>query len=164
MKLTKAQIEDIFGRVCYEREGDGFEISCHTDGGYNIVLDIISKCLSDIIDCIEELDPSEEVALWWSNDAYRANYGGNIKAAYEDIEDWKRDILSRLESIESGEDSEEDESKEPETDLDIAERMFHTLLDELGAEMLLNDLYLAMSTDQALEYFQFIARMNDIEL
>lgn len=45
-----------------------------------------------------------------------------------------------------------------------AHDMFVKLYDELGADEFLNSLYLAMSTDEAVANFEYIARMHDIEL
>ena len=41
---------------------------------------------------------------------------------------------------------------------------YETLKEQLGAEAFLEELYQAMSTDDAHFYFEYIARMNDIEL
>lgn len=41
---------------------------------------------------------------------------------------------------------------------------YETLKDQLGAEDFLEELYQAMTTDQAHVLFEFVARMNDIEL
>lgn len=41
---------------------------------------------------------------------------------------------------------------------------YETLKELLGAEAFLEELYQAMTTDQAHVLFEFIARMNDIEL
>lgn len=41
---------------------------------------------------------------------------------------------------------------------------YETLKEQLGAEVFLEELYNAMSTDKAHDYFEYIARMNDIEL
>lgn len=41
---------------------------------------------------------------------------------------------------------------------------YETLKEQLGAESFLEELYQAMTTDQAHVLFEFIARMNDIEL
>lgn len=41
---------------------------------------------------------------------------------------------------------------------------YETLKEQLGAEAFLEELYQAMTTDQAHVLFEFVARMNDIEL
>lgn len=41
---------------------------------------------------------------------------------------------------------------------------YETLKEELGAEVFLEELYQAMNTDQAHACFEYIARINDIEL
>lgn len=41
---------------------------------------------------------------------------------------------------------------------------YETLKEKLGEEAFLEELYQAMNTDQAHDLFEFIARMNDIEL
>ena len=41
---------------------------------------------------------------------------------------------------------------------------FQTLLDELGAERLLDELVEALSSDELLENMEFIARMTDVDL
>lgn len=43
-------------------------------------------------------------------------------------------------------------------------REYETLKDKLGAEAFLEELYQAMTTDDAHVLFEFIARMNDIDL
>lgn len=43
-------------------------------------------------------------------------------------------------------------------------REYETLKEQLGAEAFLEELYQAMMTDDAHVLFEFIARMNDIEL
>lgn len=42
--------------------------------------------------------------------------------------------------------------------------MFEKLLDIMGTDMLLSDMYSAMTTDQAQEILEHVARMNDIEI
>ena len=49
-------------------------------------------------------------------------------------------------------------------DADEVNEMFEKMLDIMGADMLLNDMYIAMTTDQAQEILEHVARMNDIEL
>ena len=46
----------------------------------------------------------------------------------------------------------------------IVQQEYETLKEQLGEEVFLEELYNAMNTDQAHDYFEFIARMNDIEL
>ena len=41
--------------------------------------------------------------------------------------------------------------------------MYETLKEELGAEVLLEDLYQALSTDELEENFEYIARVREIE-
>lgn len=41
---------------------------------------------------------------------------------------------------------------------------YETLKEQLGAEAFLEELYQAMTTDDAHVCFEYIARMNDIEL
>lgn len=43
-------------------------------------------------------------------------------------------------------------------------REYETLKEHLGAEAFLEELYQAMTTDDAHVLFEFIARMNDIDL
>lgn len=43
-------------------------------------------------------------------------------------------------------------------------QMYETLKETLGAETLLDDIYQAMSEDEAIEMFNFIANQRDIEL
>ena len=41
---------------------------------------------------------------------------------------------------------------------------YETLKEQLGSEVFLEELYQAMDTDKAHDLFEFIARINDIEL
>lgn len=43
-------------------------------------------------------------------------------------------------------------------------REYEAILDAIGAESFLNELYQALMTDQAHDLFEHIARMNDIDL
>lgn len=43
-------------------------------------------------------------------------------------------------------------------------QMYETLKEALGAETLLDDIYQAMSEDEAIEMFKFIINQRDIEL
>lgn len=49
------------------------------------------------------------------------------------------------------------------TKLEKVEIMYETLKEELGAEILLEDLYQALNTDELEENFEYIARMRAIE-
>lgn len=42
--------------------------------------------------------------------------------------------------------------------------MYEAIKEAIGAEAFLDALYRAMDTDEAYENFEFIARMNDIDL
>lgn len=46
----------------------------------------------------------------------------------------------------------------------VVQEEYETLKEQLGAEAFLDELYQAMDTDKAHDLFEFIARMNDIEL
>ena len=49
------------------------------------------------------------------------------------------------------------------TKLEKVEIMYETLKEELGAEILLEDLYLALNTNELEENLEYIARMRAIE-
>lgn len=49
------------------------------------------------------------------------------------------------------------------TKLEKVEIMYETLKKRVGAEVLLEDLYQALNTDELEENFEYIARVRDIE-
>ena len=49
-------------------------------------------------------------------------------------------------------------------DLQLADEMFGAILEELGAKTFLDDLHQALSVDERLENYRYIARMRDIDL
>lgn len=49
------------------------------------------------------------------------------------------------------------------TKLEKVEIMYKTLKEELEAEILLEDLYQALNTDELYENFEYIAKVRDIE-
>ena len=90
------KLENVFREVSYDAKIEEIEICDWTSGGYNIIVTLREPSIEGAIQSVKDLDPNHEVEIWWWNDAFRANYNESMKEAIDDINEWKRSVLSSL--------------------------------------------------------------------
>lgn len=160
--------------TCTKCEDGSWELESYTDGGGDKIVYVDNLTRNDVVERFEDYDVNEETNLWFPDG--RPGKGvpfDNYKDLWDDIENWRRRMLSIAKRMPDGEEVDDEEKVAQDllddADLDQLENVFFTYAKEappyiydfiaLIDEDKLHDLYVEklqdmLTPDEIIENFE----------
>ena len=84
-------LEEMF--IVYD---ENHELLATTGKGFEVLLCVNEWKLNEVKEAVSAFDPSDVAVDWWKDEAFRSNYNEDIRNAVDDLDEWKKTVVDRL--------------------------------------------------------------------